>query len=160
MKLLVFIILFTAALMTAAHGQKRDDKTAALAVVNQLFTEMAAANPQGIIDLHTPESQLAAIRKTKDGKMRLDVIDRDAFSKLFTDKTAVIKETMYDPKVVVDGDWAMVWGRYVFWVSGKVSHCGIDQFNLVRTDTGWKIANGASTIDPGACTDKEKTMKP
>jgi hypothetical protein len=160
MKLLVFIILFTAALMTAAHGQKRDDKTAALAVVNQLFTEMAAANPQGIIDLHTPESQLAAIRKTKEGKMRLDVIDRDAFSKLFTDKTAVIKETMYDPKVVVDGDWAMVWGRYVFWVSGKVSHCGIDQFNLVRTDTGWKIANGASTIDPGACTDKEKTMKP
>jgi DNA polymerase III sliding clamp (beta) subunit (PCNA family) len=91
MKLLVFIILFTAALMTAAHGQKRDDKTAALAVVNQLFTEMAAANPQGIIDLHTPESQLAAIRKTKEGKMRLDVIDRDAFSKLFTDKTAVIK---------------------------------------------------------------------
>jgi hypothetical protein len=160
MKLLVFIILFTAALMTAAHGQKRDDKTAALAVVNQLFTEMAAANPQGIIDLHTPESQLAAIRKTKEGKMRLDVIDRDAFSKFFTDKTAVIKETMYDPKVVVDGDWAMVWGRYVFWVSGKVSHCGIDQFNLVRTDTGWKIANGASTIDPGACTDKEKTMKP
>ena len=160
MKLLVFTILLIVILMTAAHGQKIDDKTAALAVVNQLFAEMAAANPQGIIDLHTPESQLAAIRKTKEGKMRLDVIGREAFSKFFTDKTAVIKETMYDPKVVVDGDWAMVWGRYVFWVSGKVSHCGIDQFNLVRTDTGWKIANGASTIDPGACTDKEKAMKP
>jgi hypothetical protein len=160
MKLLVFTILLIVVLMMAAHGQKTDDKTAALAVVNQLFAEMAAANPQGIIDLHTPESQLAAIRKTKEGKMRLDVIGREAFSKFFTDKTAVIKETMYDPKVVVDGDWAMVWGRYVFWVSGKVSHCGIDQFNLVRTDTGWKIANGASTIDPGACTDKEKAMKP
>ena len=53
----------------------------------------------------------------------------------------------------------MVWGRYIFFVSNKVSHCGIDQFNLFRTADGWKIANGASTIDPTACTDKEKAMK-
>lgn len=160
MKITSLIVFVTLALVVSAVGQKKDDKAAALAVVDQLFAEMAAANPQGIIDLHTSGSQLAAIRKTREGKMRLDVIGREAFSKFFTDKTAVIKETMYDPKVVVDGDWAMVWGRYVFWVSGKVSHCGIDQFNLVRTEAGWKIANGASTIDPGACTEKEKSMKP
>jgi hypothetical protein len=165
------LILYILILQTAAFGQgpatvrsvvaqKTDDKSAVLAVVNQLFAEMAAANPAGIIDLHTPESQLAAIRKTKDGKMRLDAINRESFSKFFTDKSVQIKETMYDPKVEISGDWAMVWGRYVFWVNGKVSHCGIDQFNLVRTEAGWKIANGASTIDPGACTDKEKAMKP
>ncbi len=142
-------------------SQKADDKTAAMAVVKKLFDEMAAANAQGIIDLHTgADSQLAAVRKMKDGKSRLDMIGRDTFSKFFTDKTAVIKETMYAPKVEIDGDWAMVWGRYIFWVGGKVSHCGIDQFNLVRTEAGWKIANGASTIDPGGCTEKEKAMKP
>jgi hypothetical protein len=156
--LLIAIVMICGVVVSA---QKTDDKAAVLAVVNKLFDEMAAANPQGIIDLHTgPESQLAGIRRLKDGKMRLDMIGRDAFSKFFTDKSAVIKETMYDPKVVVDGDWAMVWGRYVFWVGGKVSHCGIDQFNLVRTETGWKIANGASTIDQNACNEKEKTMKP
>ena len=161
MKRKVLLILISTLLAIPALAQKTDDKAAVLGVVNQLFAEMAAANPQGIIDLHTgAESQLAGIRKMKDGKMRLDMIGRDAFSKFFTDKSAVIKETMYDPQVVVDGDWAMVWGRYVFWVGGKVSHCGIDQFNLVRTEAGWKIANGASTIDPGACTEKEKAMKP
>lgn len=155
--LLLFVILFS----VVGFAQKTDDKAAVLGVVNKLFDEMAAANPQGIIDLHTgADSQLAAVRKLKDGKSRLDMIGRDAFSKFFTDKTAVIKETMYAPKVEVDGDWAMVWGRYVFWVSGKVSHCGIDQFNLVRTGAGWKVANGASTIDPGGCTEKEKAMKP
>ncbi len=156
-KLLVAIVVLS---FTVA-AQKSDDRSAALGVVSKLFDEMAAANPQGIIDLHTgPESQLAGIRKMKDGKIRLDMIGRDAFSKFFTDKSAVIRETMYAPKVEVDGDWAMVWGRYVFWVSGNVSHCGIDQFNLVRTEAGWKIANGASTIDPGGCTKKEKAMKP
>jgi hypothetical protein len=158
MKKTLLMILLAA---TFSLAQKPDDKAAALAVVNQLFAEMSAANPPGIIDLHTgADSQLAAIRKTKEGKMRLDMINRDAFSKFFTDKTVQTKETMYDPKVEVSGDWAMVWGRYVFWVNGKVSHCGIDQFNLVRTEAGWKIANGASTVDPGACTDKEKAMKP
>ncbi len=160
MKNIIFFALILFAFAATAFGQKTDDNTTALALVNQLFAEMAAANPPGIIALHTADAQLAAIRKTKDGKMRLDVINPEAFSKFFTDKTAVIQEYMIDPKVVVDGDWAMVWGRYVFFVSNKLSHCGIDQFNLVRTADGWKLANGASTIDPGACTDKEKKMKP
>jgi len=62
--------------------------------------------------------------------------------------------------VEVSGDWAMVWGRYVFWVNDKISHCGINQFNLVRIDGTWKIANGASTIDRNDCSEKEKAMKP
>jgi hypothetical protein len=160
MKTIIFVAMILFVFATAAFGQKTNDKAAALAVVDQLFAEMAAANPPGIIALNTKDAQLAAIRKTKDGKVRLDVINREEFSKFFTDKTVVIEERMYDPKVVVDGDWAMVWGRYVFWVGGKISHCGIDQFNLVRTAEGWKLANGASTIDPAACTDKEKKMKP
>ena len=121
---------------------------------------MADANQQGIIDVHVPDSQLAAIRKTRDGKMRLELINREAFSKFFTDKNAGLKEDMYAPKVEISGDWAQVWGRYVFFVKGKISHCGINQFNLVRTDAGWKIVNGASTIDPGACTEQEKLRKP
>jgi hypothetical protein len=160
MKYIVFIAIILFVFVAAAFGQKTDDKAAVLGVVDQLFAEMAAANPAGIIALNTKDAQLAAIRKTKDGKVRLDAINPEQFSKFFTDKTAVVQEYMYDPKVVVDGDWAMVWGRYVFFVSNKLSHCGIDQFNLVRTAEGWKLANGASTIDPSACTDKEKKMKP
>ncbi|PYS86055.1 MAG: hypothetical protein DMF62_17135, partial [Acidobacteria bacterium] len=72
MKKSILYLTFLAAISLPVFAQKTDDKSAVLAVVNQLFAEMAAANPQGIIDLHTgPESQLAGIRKMKDGKMRL-----------------------------------------------------------------------------------------
>ena len=142
----------------SAAGQT-DDKKAALAVVNKLFDEMAAANAAGILSTGTPENQLVAVRKLKDGKSRVDVIGGEAFTKFFT-KPGAIKEIMYDPKVEVSGDWAMVWGRYVFYVGDKLSHCGVNQFNLVRTEgAGWKITNGASTIDPTDCTEKEKAMK-
>jgi hypothetical protein len=157
----LFTAFFIAALMSVAtFAQTSDDKAAALAIVTQLFTEMAAANPEGILALHTPTSDLAGVFKQRDGKTRYQAINGEAFSKMFTDKTKVMKEEMYDPRVEVHGDWAMVWGRYVFFNGDKLSHCGINQFNLVRIDGKWKIANGASTIDPGDCTEKEKAMKP
>ena len=158
MKTITIAAFLLMASTLTVFGQKADDSKAALAVVNQLFAEMAAANAAGILATGTAENQLVAVRKLKDGKTRIDVIGGEAFTKFFT-KPGAIEERMYDPKVEVSGDWAMVWGRYVFFVGDKLSHCGINQFNLVRTDAGWKIANGASTIDPGDCSEKEKAMK-
>ena len=153
-----FSTIFALTLSIAAFGQAADDKKAVLGVVNELFAQMRAANAAGILATGTPENQLVGIRKTKEGKTRVDVIGADAFTKFFTKKDAV-EELMYEQNVAVDGDWAMVWGRYVFFVGDKVSHCGINQFNLVRTDAGWKIANGASTMNAADCTEKEKAMK-
>ncbi|MGD9589099.1 MAG: hypothetical protein AB7Q37_01455 [Pyrinomonadaceae bacterium] len=156
----LFLIVAAAALFAApTFGQKADDKTAVLGIVQKLFDSMASADAAGILATGTAENQLVALFRQPTGKSRISVIGGEAFSKMFT-KPGAIKEVMYDPKVEVSGDWAMVWGRYVFYQGDKVSHCGINQFNLVRTDSGWKIANGASTIDPGDCSEKEKVMKP
>jgi hypothetical protein len=158
MKNVLAAIMVIAVSAASAVAQKADDKKAVLGIVNQLFAEMRAANPAGILATGTSENQLVAVRKLKDGKSRIDVIGGEAFTKFFT-KPGAIEEMMYAPNVEVSGDWAMVWGRYVFFVGDKISHCGINQFNLVRTDAGWRIANGASVIDPGDCTEKEKSMK-
>jgi hypothetical protein len=159
MKSTLIAAFFLTLFVTAAFAQKADDSKDALAAVNKLFDEMYAANASGIMATGTAENQLVALQKTRDGKSRISVIGGEAFSKFFT-KPGSAREVMYAPKVETSGDWAMVWGRYVFYADGKLSHCGINQFNLVRTEAGWKIANGASTIDPGDCTEAEKAMKP
>ena len=158
MNRILFSFLLLAIFSVAGFAQA-DDKKAALGVVNKLFDEMRAANAAGILATGTADNQLVAIRKLKDGKTRVDVINGEAFTKFFT-KPNAIEELMYAPNVEVDGNWAMVWGRYVFFIGDKISHCGINQFNLVRADGVWKIANGASTIDPGDCNEKERAMKP
>lgn len=158
MKKIIILSATIIALTFPILAQKSDDKTAVLGVVQKLFDEMAAANAAGILATGIPENQLITIRKQRDGKVRVDSVNGEAFTKFFT-KPGAIKEVMYSPKVDIDGDWAMVWGRYVFFVGEKVSHCGINQFNMVRTEAGWKIAGGASTIDPTACTESEKAMK-
>ncbi len=159
MKYILMAFIAISSLSITLPAQKTDDKSLVLGVVQKLFDEMAAANAAGILATGTADNQLVAVQKGRDGKNRISAITGEQFTKFFT-KPGAIKEVMYDPKTHIDGDWAMVWGRYVFFAEGKVSHCGINQFNLVRTETGWKIANGASTIDPGACNEKEKAMKP
>ena len=163
MKMKSLFCAFAITIISAAalHAQKQDDKAAAIGVVNQLFFEMASANPAGILALHTPTSDLAAVFKLPDGKTRYESINGEKFSQMFKDRSrGVMKEEMYAPNFEMNGDWAMVWGRYVFYVNDKISHCGINQFNLVRIDGTWKITNGASTVDRGDCTEKEKAMKP
>ena len=159
MKKILFAVIFTLAILTAAFAQKPDDSKDALGVVNKMFDMMAAHKPAEIVALHTTEAQLVAISKNKEGKSVIRTIKAEDFSKFFAEKKAEILEDMYAPKVELTGDFAQISGRYVFFVNGKISHCGVNAFHLVRTDAGWHIAGSASTMEPQGCTEQEKTMK-
>ena len=41
--------------------------------------------------------------------------------------------------IKIDGPLAIVWAPYNFYYKGKFSHCGVDSFQLLRTQSGWKI---------------------
>ena len=159
MKKLALIFSIVAILSLPALAQNANDAKDALGTINKLFEMMAAHKPAEIVALHTAESQLVALIKNKEGKSRTQVFTAAAFSKMFAEKRGEIKEDMYAPETKIYGDLALVWGRYVFFIDGKVSHCGVNAFHLVRTDTGWKIAGASSTIEPQGCTEQEKAMK-
>ena len=157
MKKFLAAIVFTISISLSVSAQQADDAKDALAVVNNLFAEMANHNPAAIAALHTKDATLAAIIRRKDGKNAIMSFTSDAFSKNFAEKKNEIKEDMYAPETKVFGDLAVVYGRYVFFVDGKISHCGANAFHLVKTDAGWRIANASSTIDPTSCTAEEKS---
>jgi len=160
MKKIILIVIFTLSISIASFAQKADDAKDVLAVVNKMFAEMANHNPAAIAELYTKDSNLTAIIRRKDGKNAFVAFTGEAFSKNFAEKKGEIKEDMYAPEVKLYGDLALVFGRYVFYVDGKLAHCGVNAFHLVRTDAGWRIANASSTIDATACTEQEKAMKP
>ena len=159
MKKLLFIFFVIALSTVSALAQKADDSKDALAVVNKLWEAMTAHKPADIVALHTPEAQLVAIRKNREGKTITQTIKAEDFSKNFAEKRAELLEDMYAPKVEVTGDFAQVWGRYVFFVNGKISHCGVNSFHLIKTEAGWRIAGAASTMEPQGCTEEEKMRK-
>lgn len=139
-------------LFLAAHAvaQNADDKTAAIAVVNQLFDGMKAKSVEQMKTAFSADGQLVAIDKPRDGKgiSKTRILSGDAFAKMISEaKGGDFVEKMPSPEARIAGDMAIVTGRYTFYVGEKFSHCGTNTFNLVRTEAGWKIANGASTLE-------------
>lgn len=151
MKQLLIIILFVFLAAADARGQtaaKTSDD--ASAIPDMLFAAMREKNATKIADLFLPAGQLVAIDKPKDGKglSTTRVFTPDAFSKMIAGaQGGDFIEKMPEKDVKVSGDMATVSGRYTFHVGDKFSHCGMNTFHLVRTEAGWKIANGASTLE-------------
>ncbi len=144
------LLSLTIVLVVSVSSFAQDDKQSAVDVVNQLFAGMKAKNVEQIKAVFSAEGQLVAIDKSRDGKglSTLRIFTGEAFSKMISDaKGGDFIETMPSPDARVEGDMAIVTGRYTFYVGDKFSHCGTNTFNLVRTETGWKIANGASTLE-------------
>ena len=112
MKLNKFISAIAIVIVTTAalHAQKQDDRAAALKVVDQLFFEMASANPAGILALHVGTGDLAAVQRMPDGKSRYSSLNGEKFSQLFTKKSPVLKEEMYDPKAEVSQETLSIGG--------------------------------------------------
>jgi hypothetical protein len=150
-----FIVCVAAAAQTASKNDAKPQssgatKQEALAVADKLFAAMRAKDAAAIRALFTPEGQLVAIDKPRNGEglSTTRVFTAEAFAKLISEaKAAEFIEKMAEPKVEIFGDMALVYGRYTFHVGDKFSHCGTNSFHLVRTIDGWKIANAASTLE-------------
>lgn len=150
MKKLKSIIALTLLLAVHAFAQLPNDKTAAIDAVNKLFSGMRAKNADQIRSVFAPNVHFIAIQKPRDGKgiSRSSVDTGESFIKLITEsKAGEYIEKMISPEAVIDGDLAVVSGRYTFYVGDKFSHCGKDVFNLLRTEAGWKIVQGAFTLE-------------
>ncbi|HYP01002.1 MAG TPA: nuclear transport factor 2 family protein [Pyrinomonadaceae bacterium] len=153
MQKLLLSALLTLAVYTPAAAQiatRNDAGQEAVAVANKLFEAMRAKNAEAIRALFLPEGQLVAVDqpRTGDGLPKTRVFTAAAFAKMISESKAPdFVERMPQPEVKIFGDMALVFGRYTFHVGDKFSHCGTNSFHLVRTASGWKIANAASTLE-------------
>ncbi|QKJ32084.1 nuclear transport factor 2 family protein [Mucilaginibacter mali] len=83
---------------------------------------------------------LQSVANKKDGTTAL-------VTESMTDFMATVAKPhkdVYDERITfndirIDADLAMVWAPYKFYVGQTFSHCGVDVFQLMKTDRGWKI---------------------
>lgn len=60
-------------------------------------------------------------------------------------------EMYWAPDILVRGSFAQVWTPYVLRDNGTVLHCGINAFQMVKLEGGWKIHSVLSSMEPGTC---------
>lgn len=60
-------------------------------------------------------------------------------------------EKLYNTEVKIDGNIAQVWTEYSFYVGEQFIHCGVDAFQLVKTNGIWKIIHIMDTRRKEGC---------
>ena len=155
MREIIASIVFTLAVGGAhAHGQAASplagDAAAVAATVQAFFDTMAAKDVEGSRKVLAPTGRFNSVRNV-DGKATVRTSAVEDYLRTLPAGKSAQRERMWNPEVRVRGDIASVWTPYDFWIDGKFSHCGIDTFNLVRSDGAWKIVDATYTVETTGC---------
>jgi hypothetical protein len=147
------LVIFGLLLPVTARAQS--DSAQVLAVVRRLFDGMRSADS-------------AMVRSTMASIIRFaEVNERVTPARIESDSVegwlgGVARsnrqwdERIYDAEVRVDGNLAQVWAPYTFYLNGKISHCGVDAFELLKDASGWKITQLGDTRRRDNCRDVSK----
>lgn len=144
----VLLVMVQVSGIALAQGQPAPaaERDAVLKTVQAFFDTMAAKDVEGARRALMPQGAFHAIRE-RDGKPVIRPFTNEEYLKDLAGTKQVLRERMWNPEVRVRGAIASVWTPYDFWIDGKFSHCGVDAFDLIKTDEGWKIAGGAYTVE-------------
>lgn len=163
------IIIFSLGLSQAHAQTTNDDELAVKATINNLFDGMRTSDSTLIRKAFATKSIMQTIATGRDGKASVRSESVDAFIKGVTaPHPEQYDERIVFTKVLIDANLASVWTDYKFYVGDnhqeppaskndkaaidssitnkkqneiqwKFSHCGVNSFQLFKTEEGWKI---------------------
>lgn len=133
---------------------------AVLKTVQAFFDTMTRNDVEGARKVLQPQGRFHAMRM-KDGKPDVHALANEEYlADLQAASKQKYQERIWNPEVRVNGLIASVIAPYDFWIDGKFSHCGVDTFDLIKTEEGWKIAGGVYTVESTCAPSPLGPLKP
>ena len=138
---LVSISLIAGAAQSADHAE-------VMKTMQAFFDTMTAHDVEGARKVLQPQGRFHAM-SMKDGKPDVRAFSNEEyFAQLQGDLSKrKLQERIWNPDVRINGLIATLIAPYDFWIDGKFSHCGVDTFDFIKTEEGWKIAGGVYTVE-------------
>ena len=137
-------LLFTLALFsTSGEGLAQSPE----APVEALFNAMRAHDGEQLAAQFTNSALLQ--RAEPGGNIKSNDLSQFAGFVNQTDKH--LDEKLLAVTVQQSDNLAAIWTPYVFYLDGKLSHCGVNSFQLVRTGPDWKIHYLIDNVHGGDC---------
>ncbi len=109
--------------------------------VNALMAALEKNDPAAVLVASRPEGGLTVAFERSDGKRAVRHRTWPEFAAGLVPSHDHFEERLSTPAIEIDGDIALVWVSYTSLTNGKIDHCGVDHFDLVRENGAWKILN-------------------
>lgn len=133
-----------------AVADETADRQAVIGVIDAFFESMTARDVERMRTLLTPDGIIYGYRETDDGLQIIRPTHADYLENLGNGEGRPV-ERYWDPEIMVSGRLATIWTPYDFYNDGRFSHCGINNFSLLRTDEGWVITGVVFSIHTENC---------
>ena len=146
MRLIAIVMMMCAAAGSARAQSPTAEQDAVLKTVQMFFDTMTAKDVEGARKVLQEQGRFHAMR-IRDGKPDVRAFSNEEYFADLQASKRTMRERMWNPEVRIHGPIASFWAPYDFWIDGKFSHCGVDQFDLIKTADGWKIAGGVYTLE-------------
>lgn len=147
-----FFVLALLFLPLLAQAQPDSSARAVAATIGELFDGMRASDSLRVAAVFLPEARLQSAAVGADGQVRVQTTPIARFvSQLGQAPIGALDERLAYTEIRVDGPLATAWTPYTFVYNGQLSHCGVNAFQLVRTDGRWRILQITDTRRRTGC---------
>lgn len=151
MKRLVALFLFMFS-VSVGFAQYEGEEQAVMKPIEAMFKGMATGDSTLIRQQFENEITMVTVFKNKEGKATLRREQSlDGFLKAVAGKHEPFNEPIWNVDIRIDGDLALVSCDYAFYLGKAFSHCGIDAWQLIKRDDGWKIFHLVDTRKKDDC---------
>ena len=133
-----------------ANSQKADTEAIKQTIIT-LFKAMRTGDVELLKSVYSEDTMLQSISNDKEGKAILTNENTHDLEKVIgTTHKAVYDERVAFYDIKVYGNIASVWAPYKFYIDERLSHTGVDIFQLMKVDEGWRIIHIVDTrVKPG-----------
>jgi hypothetical protein len=146
--------------LIAGATQGNSDRESIMKTVQAFFDTMTAHDIEGARKVLQPQGRFHAM-SMKDGKPDVRAFSNEEYFATLQERSKdKMQERIWNPDVRINGLTASVIAPYDFWINGKFSHCGVDTFDLIKTEEGWKIAGGVYTVESKCAPSPLGPLKP
>jgi Domain of unknown function (DUF4440) len=136
--LLLSMIVLAGCALSRRTGAPAREAAELAAVAQAFFDAVAMRDSAAIRALFTPNARIIAIWDDS-GSPAYDDLGVAGFASEIATGDGPLIARMWNPEVRVSGRLATLWTRYDLHRRWEFSHCGVDAFQMVRVDGGWRI---------------------
>ncbi len=112
------------------------EEAAVAQVIKNLFQAMNRSDAAAIKRYFAPEGRLNSV----EANGNLTSLTVDQFSKMIGESArGSLEERMNDLEIRIDDRLATAWVEYDFFFNNQLHHCGVDAFQLGKSNYGWRI---------------------
>jgi len=144
-----------AAFAAEPTGDAAGERAAILELMDEAFAAVASDDPDEWRPLIMAEAREISFRPHPDGPdgalLMRERSTVDSFASMRPGESDYLERWLGEPKILIRGPIAVVWGNYDFWVDKSFSHCGVDTASLAKVDGEWRIAHWMWTVERTGC---------